>query len=347
MSKRFARIGFAWLLTAVVTALPACSSHSTNGTEAVSSPSASVATAESPVAGDSALSKEAIASADPSAPGSKGYLWKITGGSNPGYLIGTIHVAKKDMYPLDPNMEQAISESDYIALELDLTKVDQKKMLEMVNEKALLTDGTTLKDHVDEKDYEKFQAILKKSILAAAAPTFDQFEPWYAAMNLESLSTMKYMMNDGIDQFLAKRAHKEGKTIIELESMESQLDIFDGFSKELQKQYFHETVESMKTASKGMEDLLEMWTAGDLKKLEQMHEEYEKEGRKSMGDEFEDYNAAFLDDRNVEMAKKIDRYLREGDEGTYLVAVGSLHMVGDQGLVSLLRKKGYQVEFVE
>ncbi|TVY02965.1 TraB/GumN family protein [Cohnella terricola] len=347
MSKRLARIGFAWLLAAAVTALPACSSHSTNGAETASSPAATAVTAEPPVEGDSAGSKEAIASVDPSAPGSKGYLWKVTGGGNSGYLIGTIHVAKKNMYPLDPNVEQAIEEANYIALELDLTKVDQKKMLELVNEKALLTDGTTLKDHVDEKDYEKFQAILKKSILAAAAPTFDQYEPWYAAMNLESLSAMKYMLNDGIDQYLAKKAHKEGKTIIELESMESQLDIFDGFSKELQKQYFHESVENMKNAAKGMEDLLEMWTAGDLKKLEQMHEEYEKEGRKSMGDEFEDYNGAFLDDRNAEMAKKIDGYLREGDKGTYLVAVGSLHMVGDQGLVSLLRKKGYQVEFVK
>ncbi len=62
-------------------------------------------------------------------PGSKGFLWKISGGKNPGYLAGTIHVARKAMYPLDPDLELAIEESDFVALELDLTKVDQMKTL--------------------------------------------------------------------------------------------------------------------------------------------------------------------------------------------------------------------------
>ncbi|QJD84453.1 TraB/GumN family protein [Cohnella herbarum] len=341
MSSR--KIGFAFnrfiLALILILTLSACNSDKANNktTEQATSSPSPTATEQQPASKD----------AEPAKAGSKGYLWKITGDHNSGYLAGTIHIARKDMYPLDEDLEQAIDEADYIALELDLTKVDQKKTVELVNEKALLTDGTTLRDHVAEEDYEKFRSILKKSILSAAAATFDQYEPWYAAMTLESLPAMKYMTTDGIDQYIAKQAHKEGKTIIELESMESQLGIFDSFSKEMQEQYFHQTVESAGTASTGLKQLLDMWTLGNLKLLETTHDQFEEEGKKTMGEQFKAYNDTFLVNRNVEMANKIDQYLAEGEEGTYLVAVGSLHMVGEQGLVSLLEKKGYTVEFVK
>jgi uncharacterized protein YbaP (TraB family) len=310
---------------------------------AVPIPSQSSSVAEQQATEDS----EASAKPEDREPGSKGFLWKISGGKNAGYLAGTIHVARAGMYPLDPDLEEAIEESDYIALELDLTKVDQKETLALVNEKALLTDGSTLKDHVAEEDYGKFMSILKKSLLGAGASTFDRYEPWYAAMTLESLPAMKYMLNDGIDQYIAKQAHKNGKTVIELESMESQIGIFDEFSDELQRFYFHQTVENAGLGEIGIKQLLDMWTLGNLELLETMHVEYEKEGKKTMGKLFEGYNDKFLVNRNVEMADRIDGLLTDGDAGTYLVAVGSLHMVGEQGLVSLLEKEGYTVEFVE
>lgn len=338
MKKRNNRFAVIWLIIAAFAVLAACSSNTAdNGkNQATAMPSPSLT--DQPTASDSP---------DPAESGSKGFLWKITGGNNSGYLAGTIHVARKTMYPLDPDLEQAIDDSEYIALELDLTKVDQKEILELVNEKALLTDGTALKDHVSEEDYAKFKGILEKSLLGAGASMFDKYEPWYAAMTLESLPAMKYMMTDGIDQYIAKQAHKDGKTIIELESMESQIGIFDGFSDEMQKLYFHQTVEGAGLAPVGLKQLLDMWTMGNLKLLETMHGQFEKEGKKTMGEQFDDYNDSFLIKRNVEMANKIDRYLAEGENGTYLVAVGSLHMVGEQGLVSLLKKKGYTVEFVK
>ncbi|QMV41177.1 TraB/GumN family protein [Cohnella cholangitidis] len=341
MNRRAFRFALIWMILAAMTVLAACSGNAETlqTAETPTPPSASSTATEQPIA-----SKQADV---PEKSGSKGYLWKITGGKNSGYLAGTIHIARKEMYPLDADLERAIAQADYIALELDLTKVDQKKVLDMVNDKALLTDGTTLKDHVAEEDYAKFQSILKKSILSAGAAAFDKYEPWYAAMTLESLPAMKYMMYDGIDQYIAKQAHKDGKEIIELESMESQLGIFDGFSDEMQQLYFHQTVESAAAASIGLKQLLDMWTLGDLKLLKSTHDQFEKEGKKSMGEEFDEYNDSFLVKRNIGMVDKIDQMLNEGEAGTYLIAVGSLHMVGEQGLVSLLEDKGYTVEFIE
>ncbi|WP_239618548.1 TraB/GumN family protein [Cohnella mopanensis] len=342
MSRRTIKFALTWLLMLVMVLLAACSSNNAETAKSVEiqpTPSSSPSVTEQPIASKEAKDQEKA--------GSKGFLWKVTGGRNSAYLAGTIHIARKEMYPLDEDLEQAIEEANYIALELDLTKVDQAKMLEMVNEKALLTDGTSLKDHVAEEDYEKFEKILKKSILSAGAATFDQYEPWYAAMTLESLPAMKYMMTDGIDVYLAKQAHKDGKQIIELEDAESQLGIFDGFSEEMQQLYFHQTVESAGQASIGLKQLLDMWTMGNLKLLETMHDQFEKEGKKSMGDLFDEYNDSFLVKRNAGMADKVDLLLSKGEAGTYLVAVGSLHMVGEEGLVSLLQKKGYTVEFIE
>lgn len=281
------------------------------------------------------------------APGSKGFLWRVTGGANPGYLVGTIHVARETMYPLDPDLEQAAAEADYIGLELDLTAVDPMETAKLMSEQAMLTDGTTLQDHVSAEDYDSFKAAMKESVGIVGASLFDKFEPWYAAMTLESLPAQKYAKTDGIDVHLAKEAHDRGKTIIELESMASQIGLFDGFSDELQRLYFHQTVAQAEQSEIGYKQLLDMWTLGNLKILNQMHEAYEKEGKASMGDLFDEYDSRFLSSRNEGMVEKIDGYLRDGDAGTYLFAVGSLHMVGEQGIVAELENRGYQIELID
>jgi len=338
MRRQWYRILPFFILAASLIVLPACSFTSEK------SQTASVLESATPFPSPSLT---AAPSSEPEKPGAKGFLWKVEGGSHPAYLIGTIHIANKEMYPLDSSLEQVLTEADFVALELDLTKVDQKKTLELVNEKAKLPEGTALKDKVDEKDYERFQSILKKSLLAASAPMLDRYEPWYAAMTLEGLPALRFMMTDGIDQYLAKQAHKTGKKIIELESMESQLDVFDGMSEELQKLYFRQTVNNSGMAMDGMQQLIQMWTDGDLEQLESAYSQFKVEGRESMGKLFEEYYDALLSTRNDDMADKIDSYLRKGDAGTYLIAVGSLHMVGENGLVSLLEEKGYKVEFVQ
>lgn len=326
--------------------LTACSSGTNKDGAASATPeqTASAEPAVSDLVGGDA--KEA-ADDESAATGSKGFLWRVNGGANPAYLVGTIHVARESMYPLDPDLEQAAAEADYIGLELDLTTLDQMKVAKLVSEKALLTDGTTLKDHVSQEDYEKFQAHMKKAMGIVGASMFDKFEPWYGAMTLESLPAQKYMKTDGIDMHLAKEAHEHGKTVIELESMESQIGLFDGFSDELQQLYFHQTVEGADKAAIGYKQLLDMWTLGDLNVLKKMHEAYVKEGKASMGDMFDEYDGEFLSNRNGGMVEKIDGYLREGDPGTYLFAVGSLHMVGEHGLVAELEKRGYRIEFID
>lgn len=329
-------------LLGLTLALTACSAGSNDAAETMTATEdSSEAPSESvPSASASGMSGELEQ-------GSKGFLWRVTGGENPGYLVGTIHVARESMYPLDPDLERAVTEADYIGLELDLTKVDQLAFAAFVAEKALLTDGTTLRDHVGEDDYEKFQATVKKSLGIVGASAFDKYEPWYAAMTLEGLPAMKYQGTDGIDVHLAKEAHEHGKTVIELESAESQIGIFDGFADELQRLYFHQTVQGAAQASIGYKQLLDMWTLGEVKILEQMHEAYVKEGKKTMGDAFEAFDDALLVGRNKGMAEKIDDYLRDGEAGTYLFAVGSLHMVGEHGLVEALESKGYELAYIE
>jgi uncharacterized protein YbaP (TraB family) len=344
MMKRKARIAWIWLTLLSMAVLAACASNTTNESKATPIPTETAAAAAT-----ASPAGQASPSAAPEKKehGANGFLWKVTGGKHDGYLVGTIHFARPEMYPLHPNLERALQEADFVALELDLTKVDQIKTLALVNERAMLPEGTTLLDRVDGRDYKKFQEILKKSLLAAGAPMLDRYEPWYAAMTLESLPAMKYMSTDGIDQYIAKQAHQDGKTVLELESMEAQLDIFDEFSDELQKLYFRQTVNNAAAAQEGLEQLLDMWTAGELEQLEAVHEQFDAEGDKTMGDLYAEYSEAILGKRNAEMAEKVDHYLRDGEEGTYMIAVGSLHMVGEEGLVSLLEKKGYQVEFVK
>ncbi|KIL36884.1 hypothetical protein SD71_05700 [Cohnella kolymensis] len=335
MRKRLHRI--AGLLLLLAAGLTACSP----GNE----PRHQLPAAAAEAAVSNAQAKSQMASVAVKKPGSKGFLWKITGGRNAGYLLGTIHVATEEMYPLDYDLQRAIAESDHVALELDLTKVNQFKAMKLVNQAALLTDGSSLEDHVSSEDYVKFGQVLKERMGAGTA-LFDKYEPWYAAMTLEALPAMKYMNTDGIDKYIAKQAHKHGKTVIELESVEQQIGLFDHFSSELQKLYFHQSIGNADQAAEGLDRLLDLWTAGEPAELDQLHAEYVKQGKQTMGKLFKDFDNSFLIRRNREIAEKIDGFLSNGETGTYMVAVGAMHMPGEQGLVSLLEEAGYKLEFI-
>ena len=56
----------------------------------------------------------------------------------------------------------------------------------------------------------------------------------------------------------------------------------------------------------------------------------------------DEYNKKLIDERNVGMAKAAEEYIESGD--TVFFAVGSGHMLGDAGIVNLLKNDGYKVE---
>jgi uncharacterized protein len=264
---------------------------------------------------------------------SRGFLWEVENDGNVVYLLGSIHVANEEMYPLRDEISAAFSEADYLAVEVNST-VEKPDLGVYIEDLGTYKDGTTLRDHVSPEVYALLGELLTD--MEVPADALDPFEPWYASMILDSIASedSEYESDLGIDNYFMNEAQEAKMPIMQLESYESQFGMYDGFSDELQEQLLVGSIHGFYQEEDSTEVLSEMWMDGDVEELTKMAEEMQ-------GDE--EYYKAMLLDRNVLMAGKINGFLTSSQPATFFVVVGALHMAGEDGLVALLEEKGYTV----
>lgn len=243
------------------------------------------------------------------------------------------------MYPLRPEIEAAFEASQYLGVEVDISKIDQAEIQKFILEKGSYTDGTKLKDHVSADTYNKVTQLLKANGLAENA--FDSFKPWVVTQGVSSLQMQvtSYTADTGIDLYFLQKAGKLNKPIIELENTQLQLNMFDQFSDGLQEKLLVDTLGSLNqtdntSTAASLDALSQMWMQGDEQSLVAM--------TKAVAQEPE-YYKGLVSDRNVNMVKHVKEYLNSDKKATYLVVVGALHMLGDDGIVTQLQKDGFNV----
>lgn len=273
--------------------------------------------------------------------GSHGFLWKTSTGNTTVYMLGSIHVANEDFYPLDPDIESAFAESDTLVVEADVVNINQAKMLKLLEARGKYIDGTTLKDHLSQDLYKKLEETLKTFKLKASL--FETYEPWYIAMMIDSLHTLKLGYNPelGIDYHFLEIATEKKMEIIQLEGAAYQIHLFDQFSPEIQVKVLESSLESVDHPEE-LHELVQYWKEGDLIGLERLT--YSNE---DLSKEFEVYMDVLLNKRNVRMVEKIEDLLKRGENKEFFVVVGAAHFIGEQGIVKLLQDKGYIVEKIE
>ncbi|MHA2856685.1 TraB/GumN family protein [Paenibacillus lautus] len=266
--------------------------------------------------------------------GGRGFMWEVESNGNTVYLVGSMHIADDSFYPLRPEFEEAFAEADYLGVEVDVSKAADEAQQQLIMDMGMYKDGTTLKDHVSSETYAKLGKILTESGMKPNA--LDVFKPWVVETTISSLKAVKagYEAAAGIDLYFVQKAIERKIPVIELESYELQLGMFNGFSKELQEKNLNIALDNFDVLDDGVEQLAEMWKTGNDEAL--------LEFTNSMAAD-EEYNKAMLIDRNIGMAEKIDGYLKNGKKEEYFIVVGAAHYLGEHGIVKLLEDKGYTV----
>ncbi|MEC0203932.1 TraB/GumN family protein [Paenibacillus lautus] len=266
--------------------------------------------------------------------GGRGFMWEVESNGNTVYLVGSMHIADDSFYPLRPEFEEAFAEADYLGVEIDISKAADEEQQKLIMDLGMYQDGTTLKDHVSSETYAKLGDILKQSGMQPNA--LDAFKPWVAETTISSLKSVKagYDASAGIDLYFIQKAIERKVPILELETYESQLGMFDNFSKELQEKNLNTALDNFDVLDESVNQMAEMWKTGNDEQLLEFTNSIS-------GDE--EYNKAMLIDRNIGMADKIDGYLKNGKNEEYFIVVGSAHYLGEHGIVKLLKDKGYTV----
>ncbi|HTP66160.1 MAG TPA: TraB/GumN family protein [Geobacteraceae bacterium] len=266
----------------------------------------------------------------------KSFLWQVRSKSATVFILGSIHMAKPDMYPLAQRIEESFTKAGALALEADPAKAGDQNLLSTMLAAALYPDNQTLKEHLSPKSYELASREMEQ--LGLPMESFNKSRPWFLAMTIEvlELQHLGYDPAYGIDVYFAGKA-QGNKRIIELESFDYQIRLLNGFSDHEQELFLLYTLQDLKQLKDETGELMTAWRDGDAKAMEDLAIKTPAESP-----EMRPILDKLIYRRNREMAAKIGGFL-QGKE-TVFVVVGAAHLVGKEGVIELLRGKGFTVE---
>ncbi|MBA3274113.1 MAG: TraB/GumN family protein [Chthoniobacterales bacterium] len=287
--------------------------------------------ADAPAATRSAATRSAATQA------SRAFLWHITtaDGKPAGSLVGSVHLATEDFYPLPDVFYSSFDAADRLVVEVDITKVDQGAMQQMVLKSGMYAPPDGLSKHVAKETMDALKAYGK-----FPAELTEQMKPWLLAtmITMQEIQALGFDPNLGIDQHFLAKAAETKKKVVELETAEAQFKLLSGFDAKLQEKFLSGTLSDMKELKPTMDKVATAWTTGDAEMIEK--ELIEKSIERNP--ELKPVMVKLFDDRNAAMASKIDAMIKKGEKP--FVVVGAGHLVGEKGLVKLLAKKGYKIE---
>lgn len=260
------------------------------------------------------------------------FMWRTSSATSVVHLLGSIHVGSPDMYPLDDRIEEAFQQSETLVLEIDLDEEAQAEAALAFVQMALLPKGESLDALLDEETRDLLHQRLDE--LGIPYKNVEMFRPWFVGLTIGMKETeaQGYTGEYGIDQHFRNQAVGK-KEILELESVQEQAALFASLSQDAEVDDLRMTL-----LGEGEQDMLtelkDEWLLGKTTRIESEVEQTRK-------DYPEAYEALYAN-RNRNMTKKVEGYLKTTK--SYFVVAGAAHMVGEEGIVTLLRNRGYTVE---
>jgi uncharacterized protein YbaP (TraB family) len=248
------------------------------------------------------------------------------------YLLGSMHLARPDIYPLRREIMQAFDGADTLAVELDISGGNQLQIQQMILARGSYPAGESIRDHLSPSTWNSLQQQISGSGLPPQM--FESMRPGLLVTTLSSLEMMKLGLSpeSGVDRFFLERARGQ-KRIHELETVEQQIGLLLDFPQ--QDLLVRQTLAQLDDMEETMEELVSLWKRGDARGLQKLVVDDEL----ARNPEFRVVYERMFDQRNIAMSDQIEGFMRT--PGQYFVVVGAGHLVGDQGIVSLLAKRGY------
>jgi uncharacterized protein len=264
-------------------------------------------------------------------------LWKVSDGDNDVYLLGSFHALKPGDYPVGPAVDAAFADAELVAFEISPEEMASPELGMEMMQAAMDPEGGSLQTAVDAATWQRLQDYARKRKLPMQ--NFQALEPWFVSLmiSMAEMQRIGYDPAQGLDQKLIARAAREGKRTLGLETGSSQIAVLDGMSPTEQRQSLSEALDDAEDFKAKMDKLHDEWRAGDADALGKM-----------LAVEFKrDYAQLYqrIDvDRNQAWLPKLQAMLDKEHSDDALVVVGSMHLLGPDGLVSQLKARGYRVE---
>jgi uncharacterized protein YbaP (TraB family) len=280
-----------------------------------------------PVASPAPPVAAAAASDKPAAPV---FEWQAQIGASTFHLLGSVHVARSALYPLDARIEQSFAASDVLVLELALDESAQLAAARRMLALGQLDPGRRLSDVIAPETYNllvETQARRGQTMFGLRG-----FRPWFVALTLttQALEAEGFSAELGVDEHF-RRAAVGHKRIEALETVEGQMTLFTSLSADAEEQLLRQTLEELDSYAGELDAAFRLWSAGDANGIDGLLVAPMKSEYPSLFERlFAERNRA-MTERIIDMAKVPARYF---------VVVGAGHLVGTEGILALLGARG-------
>lgn len=259
-------------------------------------------------------------------------LWKISGNglSEPSYLYGTVHITCDAT--LSEKVLAALDATSQLYLELDM---DDPSMQSQMVGGMMMKNGTKMSTLATPEDFKLVDEFLTKNV-GMSAKLMDNFKP--AVVSMMMLPKMLTCPIQSVEQELIKVTKEQEEEVYGLESVAVQMAMFDIIPYEEQMQELINSAKDNMAADKvKYEKMMEIYNSKDLNAIMNFMNEEEN-------NMYGDHNDIMLDNRNISWIPKIEEAAKTTPT---FFGVGAAHLPGDNGVIKLLRKKGYKVEAVK
>ncbi|WP_238884126.1 TraB/GumN family protein [Clostridium sp. YIM B02551] len=266
----------------------------------------------------------------------KGIFYKVEKDGKYLYLGGSIHLGD-DKIKFSDKVENAYKESNKLGVELDVT---DSEIADKFSKEMSYTDGDNLDKHIKPETKEYVTKLLGE-VGEKYNGEISKLKPWALQMTISVLqySASGFKSSNGLDMIFISRAKSDNKAIVALEELDTQYKALSFGDDEFQNANLMKLTKVTET-KKQLQEMYDAIVNGDTEYVEKMNDEV-KSGDKM----FRDYYDAMVTKRNLNMEAKIEEYLKSNDK--YFIVVGAGHVVGEDGLVTLLKDKGYTITRLE
>lgn len=264
-------------------------------------------------------------------------VWVAKNAGQTIYLGGTVHLLRQTDFPLPAAFQQAYQQADAIIFETDIGKMNDPALHQMMLGRMMYTDGRTLDRVLSPEAYAMLKAYCEK--IGISVTMLHPFKPSMAILTLFSLELQRMgVAQNGVDLHFYQKAVTDGKAVRGLESIETQLAFLAAMGEGNEDNFVIHAIQDFKRTRELIEQIIAAWREGNVTTFEQLF----------LADMKRDYPVLYrklLVERNQNWLPVIEAYFKTPE--IEFVLVGAAHLVGEQGILKQLARRGYTIRQLE
>ncbi|MDF1610080.1 TraB/GumN family protein [Hoeflea sp. YIM 152468] len=278
----------------------------------------------------------------------RGLLWKVEkAGIEPSWLFGTMHVTDPRVTEMPGVARTAFENAGTVVIEtIDILDPATAQAALMADpDLTMFTGDTTLTSFLDEGEAALVEAELARRGIPLALVS--KMKPWMIA-GLVALPACELARKaagiDFLDVKLANTAKANGKQVLGLETIGEQIAAMADLPMDFHIRGLVETVRLADLMPDIMATMTGLYLDGEIAQIMPV---ILAAGPEETGDDasgYADFEKRIVTMRNHVMAERATPILDQGDA---FIAIGALHLPGDEGVVALLQDAGYSVGLVQ